>query len=190
MIGIIGDEMKKVVDIAHDILQSYIKDNCIAVDFTMGQGYDTLFFAQNKHVQQVFAFDIQQDALQQTKQKLQECGVNQKVMCILDGHEHCKQYIESFDIGVFNFGYLPKGDASITTQLVTSKQAVEQALSLLQKHGCLVLVLYPGHEQGVQESLYFDTWTQTLSSKYYSVLYLKMHNKKNAPYIIAIEKVR
>lgn len=182
--------MKKVVDIAHDILNSYIKDDCIAVDFTMGQGFDTLFFAENNQVQQVIAFDIQEEALLQTKEKLQKRGVEDKVTYILDGHEHCSQYIESFDLGVFNFGYLPKGDIKITTKLETSKQAVKEALTLLKKAGCLVLVLYPGHEQGAQESLFFDTWTKTLSSKYYSVLYLKMHNKQNAPYIIAIEKVK
>lgn len=182
--------MKKVVEIAHDVLASYIKEECIAADFTMGQGYDTLFFAQHENVQHVYAFDIQQEALTQTKQKLEEGKLEHKVTCILDGHEHCEKYMESFDVGVFNFGYLPQGDAKITTLLATSKEAVEQALCLLKKHGCLVLVLYPGHEQGAQESAYFDMWTKDLPSKYYSVLYVKMHNKKHAPYIIVIEKVK
>lgn len=182
--------MKKVVEIAHDFLRQYVKDHCIAVDFTMGQGNDTLFFAQLPQVDHVYAFDIQEAAYLQTKQRLLNNELDHKVTCILDGHEHCTQYVEAFDIGIFNFGYLPQGDIGITTLLETSKQAVEKALGLLRKNGCLVLVLYPGHAQGAKESSYFNTWTQTLHSKYYSVLYLHMHNKQNAPYIIVIEKVK
>ena len=57
--------MKKVVDIAHDILKNINIENGIYADFTCGNGYDTCFLASLEKVQKVYAFDIQKEALQQ-----------------------------------------------------------------------------------------------------------------------------
>ena len=51
--------MKKVVEIVHDIMKSQLTENSICADFTMGQGYDTLFLAQQKNCSHIYAFDIQ-----------------------------------------------------------------------------------------------------------------------------------
>lgn len=182
--------MKKIVDIAHDILKVYLKENCIGVDFTMGQGFDTLFLAKQREVSHVYAFDIQPHAKQMTEDLLKEENCLDKVDCILSGHEHCDAYIPSYQVGIFNFGYFPQGDKNITTLLTTSKIAVEKALNLLNVHGVLVLTLYPGHEEGKEESGYFDTWCKTLHSRNYSVMRICMQNKIDAPYVLVIEKLK
>ena len=38
--------MKMIVDIAHDFLSEVLKPSSIAVDFTMGNGFDTQFLCE------------------------------------------------------------------------------------------------------------------------------------------------
>ena len=63
--------MKKIVEMTHDIMRNYTKSKGIAVDFTMGNGYDTLFLAQQDFAK-VIAFDIQEESLMRTKALLQK----------------------------------------------------------------------------------------------------------------------
>ena len=62
--------MKKITELAQDLLLT--DERNIAVDFTCGQGFDTLFLAQ--HYNNVVAFDIQEDAISQSKQRISENG--------------------------------------------------------------------------------------------------------------------
>ena len=137
--------MKKVVEIVHDIMKSQLTENSICADFTMGQGYDTLFLAQQKNCSHIYAFDIQPQAYVQTREKLESAQLEGKATLILDSHECCDIYIrEPLDLGIFNFGYLPHGDPEIMTRRKTSLCAATKALHLLKKHGILILVLYWG----------------------------------------------
>lgn len=180
--------MKKIVTFAHELMLPYIKQDGIAADFTLGLGNDTIFLAKQPQLKKVYAFDIQATAIQSSVHSLKEANIHH-VACIHDGHEHCDLYIqERICVGIFNFGYLPHGDPTITTLVKTSAIAVQKALQLLDMHGLLVLVIYPGHANGVEEQHYFDSWSEKLDPHLYSVLRLAIHNKKTAPYIIAIEK--
>lgn len=182
--------MKKVVDIAHDILRQYGLHGTVA-DFTLGAGHDCAMLMGESNVEKVYAFDVQEKAIQDAKQFLYDQKGYKKVTFILAGHEHAKEYIkEPLSAGIFNFGFYPKGDHQITTIVDTSKQAVQDALELLTIGGILVLVLYPGHAQGKMESQYFDQWIKTLPSKYYDCACIQMSNKALCPYIQIIEKKR
>ena len=182
--------MKKIVDMTHRLLQDSLKDHMIAVDFTMGQGNDTLFFAQLSQVDHVYAYDIQQSAYESTLEKLQSEGVCDKCTLFLKGHQTMDEDIDGFDLGIFNFGYLPQGEKTITTLLETSRSAVFKALERLHIKGLLILVIYPGHVQGQQESDFFLPWCKTLDAHYFNVLTIRLENHQNAPYIIAIERIR
>lgn len=181
--------MKKIVEYAHKLVIPYLKQDGIAVDFTLGLGNDALFLAQQPQLRKIYAFDIQEQAIQHSKQRLQDESIHH-VDCILDGHEHCDNYIkETICAGMFNFGYLPHGDPAITTMIETSAVAVRKALNLLEKNGILVMVIYPGHSQGKLEQQFFDKWSEQLHTREYVVMRVTMHNKKASPYIIAIEKL-
>ena len=78
--------MKKVVEIVHDIMKSQLTENSICADFTMGQGYDTLFLAQQKNCSHIYAFDIQPQAYVQTREKLESAQLEGKATLILDSH--------------------------------------------------------------------------------------------------------
>ena len=163
--------MKKVVEIVHDIMKSQLTENSICADFTMGQGYDTLFLAQQKNCSHIYAFDIQPQAYVQTREKLESAQLEGKATLILDSHECCDIYIrEPLDLGIFNFGYLPHGDPEIMTRRKTS------------------LVLYWGQACNREESEALLAWSAALQSRCFSVCRITMHNKQNCPDILVISK--
>ena len=112
--------MITMVEYVHQRILTY---NCATgVDFTMGNGFDTVFLA--KHCQQVYAFDIQPQALEMTQKRV---GHMSHVKLILDSHENMDQYFQSFDVGIFNLGYLPHASHHITTTLDSTQKAVIKA---------------------------------------------------------------
>lgn len=155
----------------------------IAIDFTMGNGHDTLTLSKVSN--KVFSFDIQELALIKTSKLID--GIN-NVELILDGHENFDKYVQNFDIGVFNLGYLPQGDHQITTMVETSLIAIDKAVKYLNKKGHLYIVVYIGHDEGKKESLKIDEYVSNLDHLTYNVALFKMMNKANAPYVIEIEK--
>lgn len=179
--------MKMMVDLAHDFLLEVLSQTDAAVDFTMGNGFDTLFLCE--HAKYVYAFDKQQKALENTKERLKNANKNNYTL-ILDGHENCRQYLPFYKAGIFNLGYLPGDNHSITTQAETSIKALRYALDLLEVNGRLVLVCYPGHDEGKRESEAIENFTTKLSSHDYHVATFKMLNKKKSPYLVIIDKVR
>lgn len=155
----------------------------VAIDFTMGNGNDTLTLS--KTAKKVYSFDIQDEALKNTRKLLNDID---NVELILDGHENFDKYVQSFDVGVFNLGYLPQGDHNITTKVSTSLQAIKKAVQYLNKQGHLFIVVYIGHFEGKEESLKINEYVSTLDHMVYNVALFKMMNKLNAPYVIEIEK--
>ncbi len=181
--------MKKIVDVAYDLYKDYASTHDIVIDFTAGQGNDTVKLARLVPHGHVYAFDIQQQALDITNEKLIQ-GNYQNVSLILDSHHHFDQYVQNFQIGIFNFGYLPSGNHAITTILDTSKLAVEKALQYLNLNGILILVLYPGHKEGSLECNYMNEYIRILDQHFFNIFEFKMVGKSNCPYIIGIEKIR
>lgn len=180
--------MKKITEIAQQMLIPCLYENSIVADFTLGNGYDCEFFLKHPH-QHIYAFEIQESVIETTKKKFDK--KDETITFINDGHEHCLMYIqEEIDAAIFNFGYCPKGDKSITTKLLTSKKAVEDALSKLKVNGRIVLVLYVGHEQGKEEAEYFQDWIKQLDSRIYEAAKFSMENRKACPCILCIEKIR
>ncbi len=171
--------MLMMVDYVHERLRTY-SDLKIGVDFTMGNGHDTLYLS---HLcKYVYSFDIQQVALEHTKQILDQ----DNVQLILDGHENFDHYISSFDAGIFNLGYLPNMNHDITTKLETTKMAITKAIDCMTK--VLFIVVYPGHAEGFKESLWINDYVSSLDTHKYNVSQYCMLNKKQSPYVIEIEK--
>lgn len=172
--------MLTMVDYVHQRVLSY--SSCrVAVDMTMGNGHDTAFLMTC--CDEVYAFDIQEKALENTKKRI---GDAKHVHLILDGHENVDRYLTSFDIGIFNLGYLPLEDHVITTLLPTTKIAIEKAISMFKK--VLFIVVYPGHQEGYKESEWIDDYVSSLDTHMYNVSCYRMLNKNKSPYVIEIER--
>lgn len=135
----------------------------------------------------MLAFDIQEEALRITGEKLKERGFSERVELILDGHEHMERYaaFETVDAICFNFGYLPGGNHEIATKWDTSIAAVHQGLKLLKPGGVMSLCIYSGGDTGFEEKEKIMEYLEKISSREFTVLVNLYYNKVNNPPIPA-----
>ena len=181
--------MDKVLAFSKKILKEVIDKNSIVIDATCGNGNDTLFLAQSA-AKKVYAFDIQQQAIDSTLKLLQTNSCLEKCEVILDSHSNFDNYIsEPIKAVVFNLGYLPNADHSITTLADTTLLAIDKFLTNLEINGRIVIVVYWGHENGkIEKQALLNHFTK-LNQKEIEVLsYQFINQKNNAPFVLALEK--
>ena len=179
--------MKRPLEMAHDFLSQVITPEDIVVDATMGNGYDTLFLA--KLAKQVYAFDIQEQALEKTSQRIQEAGLT-NVDLILQGHETVDQFVTEVKAAIFNLGYLPSADKSIITQPQTTLEALEKLCQMLVKGGRIVIMIYYGHEGGdIERDAVMDYVSQLPQQEYTATIYRTLNQINNPPFLVMIEKL-
>lgn len=179
-----------ILPYARVLLNKVIDEKSIVIDATCGNGNDTLYLANLVTNGHVYAFDIQDQAINNTKNKLKENNIN-NVTVIKDSHANVKNYIDKNEVSaaIFNLGYLPGSDKTITTTATSTIEAINNISNILTKEGIIVLVVYSGHESGKVESNELLDYVYNLEQKKYHVLkYEFVNQKNNPPYIIAIEK--
>jgi len=183
--------LARILPFTKDVLRDCIGEGDTAIDATCGNGNDTVFLSQLVGKEgHVLAFDVQQVAVERAGNRLKEAGIG-NVTLILDGHEHVLNYISSeISAAIFNLGYLPGSDKSVTTSGETTWKAVVDMLSLLKIGGVIVLVIYHGHEEGKRERDEIEAQIATLNPGETSVLKYEFLNRTAAPYVVAIEKVK
>ncbi len=182
--------MVDLLELHKEFILRHLKTGDTAVDFTMGNGHDTLFLAQsvgeNGHV---YAFDIQEGAVENTRKLLTEQGVIDRVTLIHDSHHNAANYINrEIKAGMFNLGYLPGGDKSVTTQRVTTLPAVKTALDLLSSDGILLIAIYPGHAEGELEGRELENYLPSLDRRTICISEFKIINSPTSPFFIMAEK--
>ena len=179
--------MKRPLEIAHDFLAQVITPEDIVVDATMGNGHDTLFLA--KLAKQVYAFDIQEQALEKTSQRIQEAGLT-NVDLILQGHETVDQYVTEVKAAIFNLGYLPSADKSIITQPQSTIEALDKLCQMLVKGGRIAIMIYYGHEGGdIERDSVMDFVSQLPQQEYTATIYRTLNQINNPPFLVMIEKL-
>ena len=179
--------MKRPLEMAHDFLAQVITPEDIVVDATMGNGHDTLFLA--KLAKQVYAFDIQEQALKKTSQRIQEAGLT-NVDLILQGHETVDQFVTEVKAAIFNLGYLPSADKSIITQPQTTLEALEKLCQVLVKGGRIAIMIYYGHEGGdIERDAVLDFVSQLPQQEYTATIYRTLNQINNPPFLVMIEKL-
>ncbi len=162
----------------------------VAVDFTMGNGHDTEFLSKTVGENgRVFAFDIQEQALESTSEHLKRSDCPDNYTLILDSHHNVKNYVNTpIKAGMFNLGYLPGSDKKITTMRKTTMPAIEAAVSLLDRDGILLVAVYPGHAEGDAEGKMVCEYFATLPRTQYCATRIQILNSPTSPYFIVIEK--
>lgn len=179
--------MKRPLEMAHDFLAQVITPEDIVVDATMGNGHDTLFLA--KLAKQVYAFDIQEQALKKTSQRIQDAGLT-NVDLILQGHETVNQFVTEVKAAIFNLGYLPSADKSIITQPQTTLEALEKLCQILVKGGRIAIMIYYGHEGGdIERDAVLDFVSQLPQQEYTATIYRTLNQINNPPFLVMIEKL-
>lgn len=183
-----------VLSFSHALARQALHEGGIAVDATAGNGHDTLFLAE--HVGptgRVYAFDIQQKALVNTKKRLDEQGIADRVTLIHASHHEMDRYLPEDSKGrlqvvMFNLGYLPHGDHGLITRPETTLPALEISASWLAPGGVISAVLYIGHPGGREEAEHVLQWSRSLSSQTYQVMHYRLLNREQAPSLVLVEK--
>lgn len=176
---------------AKEIMEEALFPGARALDATMGNGYDTLWLCELVgDGGRVYAFDIQQDAVDRTAERLEKAGVSARASLFCMGHERMLEVVhEPVDAVLFNLGWLPGAEHSVTTRTSTTLQAVEAALSLLKEEAVMTVCIYPGHEEGTRELNALLDWASGLDDKRYDAMLRHYVNQPNdPPQMLAIRK--
>ena len=162
-----------------------VREKDIVIDATVGNGNDTLFLASLVKKGQVIGYDIQKEAIDKTKKLVKDFN---NVVLLNESHENIYKLDlkNKVSLILFNLGYLPGGDKSITTTSSSTLKAIKGSLKLLNNKGKILVVFYP-HKEGKKEE------KKVLN-------YLKEHDfdydikrntdNINAPYLLIIKKSR
>ncbi|EUJ45015.1 tRNA (mnm(5)s(2)U34)-methyltransferase [Paenilisteria rocourtiae] len=184
--------LKSILPFSHDLLNRIILPGDTVVDATIGNGHDTAFLANLVGVNgRVFGFDIQQEAIDATTQLLTEKRLNTQVTLLHESHAKMTELLseQTIKAAIFNLGYLPGGNKTITTLADSTIQAIDAALSLLEIGGITILVIYHGHPEGQIEKSAVLNYAKSLPQEQFHVLeYRFINQRSNPPFVIAIEK--
>lgn len=151
---------------AQNRCRPWIEPASFVIDATAGNGFDTLFLAECVGpMGKVYALDIQADAIARTKDKASNAGYLQRVECIHANHAKLKEIIPTEHHGLiscamFNLGYLPHSDKSITTSSSSTIPALEATASMLGPSAIVSILAYVGHPSGLEESTAVERWIE------------------------------
>ncbi|MFB6277882.1 MAG: class I SAM-dependent methyltransferase [Salinibacter sp.] len=186
-----------ILDFAHTLAAAGLEPGGLAIDATVGNGHDTLFLVQEVGPGgRVVGFDVQPDALTATRERIQSRGpeASDRLRLVHAGHETMASHLCADDLGavgaiMFNLGYLPGGDHSVTTKPATTRRALAASLELLRPGGVLTIVAYPGHEGGEAEAKAVADWTASLPEDDVLALSYRFPNQTgDPPRLYAVEK--
>lgn len=164
------------------------------LDGTVGNGYDTLFLAKEVgETGHVFGFDLQAQAIETTRARLEEAQLLQRTTLFHTGHERLNEVLPPETKGklcaaMYNLGYLPHSDQSVITQAKTTLPALDQTLAWLKTNGILSVVLYTGHPGGQEEADAVISWSRQLSGKQFSAVWMQVMNRNHSPSLLLVEK--
>lgn len=181
-----------LIELAQTLVSESLGLGDEAIDATLGNGHDTLFLSGCVgETGKVYGFDIQEEALRATGQRLSRAGIEKSAYELhLRSHESMAACVPG-DVGaiMFNLGYLPGGDKSRITQMETTLRALETALGLLNARGILTVMCYPGHEGGLQESEAVKTLLSGVGNPELDVqLYERVGAMTGSAFLIVVKK--
>lgn len=153
----------------------------LAIDATCGNGHDTLFLSELCSVGHVIGLDIQSEAIDQTSALAPKAILHRLSHAEIDRLPlpYAPRLI------VYNLGYLPGGNKTITTKAQTTLLSVNKSLEILADCGALSITCYPGHEEGAKEENALLEWAEKLPSKW-SVCHHRWVNRPRSPSLLWI----
>lgn len=174
----------------------------VAIDATVGNGHDTVFLARAAGERGLVAgFDIQEAALENTRRRLIAEGLEKRVHLFQASHEHMERELctlphfsagspPSAAVVMFNLGFLPGSDKTLTTRAATTLPALRAAVSLLAVHGMLSVHLYTGQAHGLEEKERVLEWGRALPRHTWRVLEVAQANKqRNKEWLLLAERI-
>jgi predicted methyltransferase len=158
----------RLTEFVHTIVQNVVRPGDVVVDATVGNGHDTRFLADLVGpAGVVYGFDIQSAAWDRF-------AAYPQVRFIRRNHAEMKNAIDAGHQGhvaavLFNLGYLPGGDHTVTTKPETTLPALAAAVELLKPVGILTVLTYRGHPGGREEAEAVGRFWEELSKNGWDV---------------------
>ncbi|WP_053374524.1 tRNA (mnm(5)s(2)U34)-methyltransferase [Paenibacillus sp. FJAT-27812] len=188
-----------VLSMAHKWIAERTAPGDTVIDATAGGGVDTLALAALVGPKgTVYAFDIQQEALDRTRERLHAVESNDnklpEVKLVLENHANLVDAVDPAVVGqvsavMFNLGYLPgSSDLTIITEPASTLAALDAAIGLLRPGGIITCVLYPGHPGGAEEAASVEAWAAELPQSLAQSVTYRQSQRPAAPYLVALEK--
>lgn len=172
---------KALLHLNHTLIKSLIQKDDVVVDMTCGNGHDTEFLASLANL--VYTFDIQLSALDKTKEKLAHY---ENIQYIHDSFEHVSKYVDFANVYVFNLGYLPGGDKTITTKKEITLKTIQSLHQNIQLGSHIIIMAYIGHDEGHQEYMMLHDYLK--AQKDYQIYETKALHHILAPILLWIQK--
>lgn len=190
--------LPRIIEFAQSLMQATLRPGDLAVDATVGNGYDTCRLAEGVGAGgRVYGFDVQAEAVARTHRRLADAGLADRVVLVREGHERLRAVVPAAWHGrvrlvTFNLGYLPGGtDRTCVTRPETTCAALAAACDLLAPGGVVSVVLYPGHTGGAEEARAVEAWAAGCDARRFQVVSYRLLNQPpHAPYAVAVERSR
>lgn len=180
---------ENALGLIHRELRRFVKPGMTLIDATVGNGRDTEFLGELLKEGVIHGYDIQKIALERGRSRLEKfTGIT--FIPHLKSHHRMMEDLREADLVVFNLGYLPGGDKSLTTMEETTVKAMEAALQILKVGGLLAVACYPGHEEGMREKEGLLRFMESLNQKSYNVLYSSFINQRGNPPVVFFVEVK
>jgi tRNA G37 N-methylase Trm5 len=184
------------LDLAHHYWKKIVKPGDIVIDATCGNGYDTLFLAQlllEDEKGLLIAIDKQPEAIEAVKARLAAQISGRRLPCIRYETRCHSRFPDDLDkesvaLAVYNLGYLPGGDKTMTTMCPTTHQSLEAALPLIQHGGAVSITCYPGHSEGKREEEMIIEFSSNLDPRIWSCCLHKWCNRRLSPSLLICQK--
>lgn len=171
------------IDLAHDYWKKLVTPNDFVIDMTCGNGHDTLFL-KSLNPKKIVALDIQQAALDASKEKMPE-GVEFLLQSHADYPDHLDD--NSVKLAIYNLGWLPGSDKSCTTEVSSTLNSVAKLLPKMVKGGAISITCYPGHPEGAREEEALLTFCKSLSPHQWNVCHHRWINRNASPSLILLQ---
>ena len=185
-----------LLNTAHNSIKKLLHPGDIAIDATIGNGHDTLFLVEQVYPSGlVFGFDIQQIAIESTKEKIKQTNYPKCLALIHASHSEMyktipTQYHGNIKAIMFNLGYLPGGDKTIITSTDSTITALNSSCHLLSSNGIITIIAYPGHSGGDLETVQVTNWCDKLDINQFEVhVIYSSTDKQSAPRLFVIHKL-
>ncbi len=181
-------DLKNAVTLSHFFIRRAEGNIKTAIDATCGNGLDTVLLASLVGPQgRVYALDIQEKAIENTRRLLQDKDISGRVDLVSASHENISQIVkEPVQAVMFNLGYLPGGDHDIVTCSTSTIIGVESSLRLLEKGGLLTIVAYTGHNGGQEEYAALSHYLNLIPQSYADVMEASFINQANQPAVLFV----
>lgn len=179
---------KNALNISHYLARCRVKAGDWVIDATCGRGRDAALLAKLVGEEgRVFAFDVQEEAVYSTRSLIEQMGLAARVEVFNEDHSFMDRYVNGLvSFVMFNLGYLPGGDHRITTAPGSSIAALEKAVRLLGREGCVTMVCYTGHPGGIEELRAIKEYLAGIPQNYLEVIEISFLNQLNNPAVLLL----